>query len=429
MAMQKENTHGAMTRRNFLGVAGAVALSTGGMAPLSSMAASKRVVVVGGGFGGATVAKYLSLWGPDVDVTLVEPNQLHYSCILSNGVVTGDYDMKRIALRYGRLKDHYGVRMIHGSATTVDPVNRTMTVDTGGGNLELAYDKLVLSPGVDFIEPDGSYDANETPHAWKAGAQTLKLKRKLRGMSDGGVFVIRIPRAPYRCPPGPYERACVVSDYLQRHKPRSKVIVLDENPRIMAEARTFGDAFNGRYADILEYHTEVSVSEVHSAAGNLVTSIGDITGDVVNFIPDHKAGGFLHDNGLVDDQAGRWVRINPLNYAALAQPDIHVIGDSQATGQPKSGHMANAQAKVCADAILREFAGEQPNPQPSTASACFSPITRDTAGWLTAVFQYDLASGAMKLVPESFAEADRVTKDNYEEMFAWADNLFADSFY
>lgn len=416
----------SLNRRKFLELAGAATLAVA--SPKAVHAATPRVVVVGGGFGGATVSKYLRLWGGQINLSMVESQPLHYSCILSNGVVTGDYGLDRVTLQYDALENRYGVNRIQGQADVIDPDGKTVTVKTSDSVVELPYDKLIIAPGVDFIRPLGNYRPGKTPHAWKAGRQTLNLKKKLKRMRSGGVFVIRIPKAPYRCPPGPYERACVVADYLKRHNPRAKVIVLDENPKIMAEAVTFGKAFQNLYADILEYHTNVQVAEIESDAGILMTNIGNVVGDVVNFIPDHRAGKILRTNGLIDDPSGRWVRIDPLTYGALSYPDIHIIGDSQATGQPKSGHMANAQAKVCADAILRHFNGETPNQQPATASACFSPVTKDTAGWLTAVFQYDPGSAQMKVVPESLAEAERVSKDNYEEMFAWADNLFADSF-
>jgi len=415
-------------RRAFLKQAG-VATIASVMPNLSKAAVTPpRVVVIGGGFGGATVSKYLRLWGGETSVTMVESQPLHYSCILSNGVVTGDYGLDRVTLNYDALQYRHGVEWVQGKAVRIDPDSHRVTVKTANGRTKLSYDKLVVSPGVDFVTPLGNYKSAKTPHAWKAGSQTINLQRKLRRMRNGGTFVMRIPKAPYRCPPGPYERACVVADFLKRNNPGSKVIVLDENPKIMAEPVTFGNAFDNLYSDILEYHTNVQVAEIDSSAGILSTNLGPIVGDVINFIPDHKAGKLLRKAGLVDDPTGRWAQVDPITYNSISYPDIHIIGDSQATGQPKSGHMANAQAKVCADAILRYFDGEAPNQQPSTASACFSPVTKDTAGWLTAVFQYDAGSGQMKVVPESFAEAEKVSKDNYEEMFAWADNLFADSF-
>lgn len=415
-------------RRVFLKHAGVAALASAIPGFSTAAPSAPRVVVIGGGFGGATVSKYLRLWGGDINVTMVESQPLHYSCILSNGIVTGDYGLDRVTLQYDALKDRHGVEWLQGKALKINPDSQEVTVRTAAGRVKLPYDKLIVSPGVDFISPQGNYKAGKTPHAWKAGKQTINLRNKIKNMRDGGTFVMRIPKAPYRCPPGPYERACVCADFLKQHNPNAKVIVLDENPKIMAEPVTFGNAFETLYSDILEYHTNVQVAEIDSAAGILNTDIGPIVGDVINFIPDHKAGKILHKSGLVDDVTNRWVQVDPITYGSVAHPEIHIIGDSQATGQPKSGHMANAQAKVCADAILRYFSGEQPNQQPSTASACFSPITQDTAGWLTAVFQYDAGTGQMKVVPDSFSEAEEVSKDNYEEMFAWADNLFADSF-
>jgi len=247
-------------------------------------------------------------------------------------------------------------------------------------------------------------------------------------MPAGGLFIMTIPPKPYRCPPGPYERACVVADYLKRTKPGSKVIILDANPGIVAEAETFTKAFTQTHAGVIEYHPNVALLAVDSNQRIAKTNIGDFKADVLNVIAPQKAGGIVTSAGLTTD--GRWAPVNPLNYESTipGMSGIHIIGDSQGTGQPKSGHIANAEAKVCADAILRAFAGEAPDPAPMTNSACYSPITANTASWLTAVYAYNPATKTMDLVPASFGEAASPTKDNYEDMFDWAANLFADTF-
>jgi NADH dehydrogenase FAD-containing subunit len=415
-------------RRDFLKLTGAAAAFSAVPRLVSAALAPPRVVVVGGGFGGATVAKYLRLWGGNVDVTLVDPARSHVACILSNGVVTGEYGLSRITIPYSDLAAKHGVRVMRARALEIDPAGRTVAVQANAVTTTLPYDHLVLAPGVSFLKPRGAYDANLTPHAWQAGAQTTLLRDQLAAMPAGGVFVLRIPPSPYRCPPGPYERACVVADYLKRNKPRAKIVVLDANSAIQAEPVNFGAAFSQLYAGVLEYHTSVSIQSLDSATRTLQTSLGPITGSVVNFIPDHRAGKLVLQAGLATDASRRWAPVDPLSYATPAQPAIHVIGDSQATGQPKSGHMANAQAKVCADAILRSFAGLPPDPQPATNSACYSPVSSTLAAWLTASFQYDPTSRAMARVPESFGEAPRWSSDNLEQMFEWADTLFADSF-
>ena len=415
-------------RRTFLKVVG---LATAGSAApwfLARGAANPRVVVIGGGFGGATVAKYLRHWGGNVDVTLIDRNPVHYSCILSNLVITSAIPVDRIKLGYSNLQSRHGVVFAQGEAVAVDPSARKVTVRAGSDTHEVPYEKLVLSPGVEFIAPGGSYDANLTPHAWVAGPQTLLLKSMLSGMSANQTFLLTIPPAPFRCPPGPYERACAVAEYLQKRKPGAKIIVLDANPGIIAEPINFGNAFRNIYQNVLTYVPNTPVSSVDSAARTVSTPAGTFRGDVVNIIPVHRAGQIVTAAGLVNDPGGRWALVNPLTYASTIHPDIHILGDSQGTGQPKSGHMANAQAKVCADAMIRDFNGQPPDPSPVTSSACYSPITSSKASWLSASFQYDPGSGTMRRVDASFGEAAGPTSDGTQQMFQWADNIFADSF-
>jgi NADPH-dependent 2,4-dienoyl-CoA reductase/sulfur reductase-like enzyme len=412
-------------RRRFLKLAGATAALS--CVPFLSRAAgvAPRVVVIGGGFAGATVAKYLKLWGgQNVHVTLVDQHAAHVSCILSNLVLNDSQNLADITFPLDRLGANHGVEITQARVVDIDPVYRTVLFADGGA---LPYDRLVLAPGIEFDDLPG-LDPERTPHAWRAGPQTLLLKQQLQAMpSKTGSFIMTIPKAPYRCPPGPYERACLVADYLKRRKSGGKVIVLDANAGIMAEPKTFTNAFNVTHAGIIDYRPGVSVSEVAGDGRTLITSAGNLSGDVLNVIPDQKAGQIAFRAGTV--AAGmRWARVNPLSYESMLVPGIHVIGDAQATGQPKSGHMANAQAKICADAILRAFNGEAPDPAPMTNSACFSPITSKTASWLTAVYAYEQASGEMRVVPESFGEAASPNSENYIDMFDWAANLFSDTF-
>lgn len=413
----------SIKRRDFLKLVGGVA-AFAAMPPLVRAATTApRVVIIGGGFGGATAAKYIKFWGGNIDVTLVDGNGGHIACILSNLVLTGAQTLDRITFSYDNLGSR-GVRVIQDFAMEIDPVARNVLL---AGGTRLPYDHLVLSPGIDFV-PIPGWDENLVPHAWRAGPQTTLLQNQLAAMSPGGVFVMTIPKAPYRCPPGPYERACVVADFVKRTKPGSKVIVLDANAGIVAEPHTFDAAFSQTHAGIIEYHTSVAVTSVDSINRIVYTSTGAIQASVLNVLGPQQAGKIVRDAGLAIDPSSRWAPVDPLSYASTVYPDIHVIGDSQATGQPKSGHMANAQAKVCADAIVRSFSGLAPNPSPATASACFSPITATTASWLTAVFQYDPATRSMKVVPASFAEAGSPSVSNYKRMFTWADSLFTDTF-
>ena len=419
----------ALSRRRFLQLLGLSSAAAAAPTLLRAQAQSvvpaataNRVVVVGGGFASATVAKYLRLWGgAAVDVTLVEANPSHVSCILSNLVLNNSMSLSQITFNYAALQQKYGVRIVTGKAVGIE--GKALRLADGQ---RLDYERLVLAPGIAFLPVPG-LKMNKVPHAWQAGPQTTLLQRQLAAMPAGGTFVMTIPPAPYRCPPGPYERACLVADYLKRNKPGSKVIVLDANPKIMAEEHTFSTAFNQTHAGIIEYRPGVTLNQVDSRQRIAKTSQGDVKASVLNVIPTQQAGGIVASAGLIP--AGqRWAPVNPLSYESTLLPGVHIIGDAQGTGQPKSGHIANAEAKVCADAILRAFAGEAPDPAPVTNSACYSPITANTASWLTAVYAYNPNTGLMEVVPDSFGEAPAPTQGNYEKMFDWAAGLFGDTF-
>ena len=384
-----------------------------------------RAVVIGGGMGGATVAKYLRMWGgTGVDVTLVEREPVYTSNIMSNLVLNGQRTVQSLQYGYGNLANKYGIRMMQGNVVAIDPVGRKITLADG---TLLAYDKLVLSPGIDFETVPGLETAEaqaKVPHAWKAGQQTTALRNMIAAMPNNGAFVMSIPAAPYRCPPGPYERACVVADWLRRNKPGARVIVLDANPKIMAEPNAFleGFALHG-----IQYYTNAVIDHVDTGSMSVYTNLGRVDANVINVIPPQRAGAVITDNGLAD-VGGRWTGVNVLTYEANHIAGVHVIGDASATTQPKAGHIANQEAKVCADAMVRAFAGKNPDPSPVTNSSCYSPITADTASWLTAVFGFDAATGTMKVVGGAATEAASRSKDNYEEMLKWFNTLMSDSF-
>ena len=385
-------------------------------------AVSGHVVVVGGGMGGATAARFLKRWGgANLQVTLIDKSLSYTSNILSNLVLTGQKTIAGLQYGYAQLQA-IGVSIIQGEVLAINGAQRILTL--AGGQL-ISYDRLVLSPGIDFDLLPGLTDYNDVVHAWQAGPQTTRLAQQLQAMPAGGVFVMTIPAAPYRCPPGPYERACVVADYVQRQKPGSKVIVLDANPNVMAERHTFETAFAGIFANTVEYHSGVTINSVDPVARTIDTNIGVIAASVLNPIPPHRAGKLIRDNGLAN-VSGRWAGVDMLTYESTAQPFIHVIGDASATTQPKAGHIANAEAKVCADAILHMMAGEPVNGAPVTNSACYSPITATTASWLTAIYHYDPVSKTMK-TPGAM-EAESPSGDSFEMMSNWFTNLMKDTF-
>ena len=406
--------------------------STGGTpASLPATGLSGRVVVVGGGMSGAAVAKFLRLWGgAGVQVTLVEREPRYTSNILSNLVLTNAVAMSSLAFDYARLASAYGIAVIQGEALGADPLARKLTVATGDGPRVLDYDRLVVAPGIDFAYPEG-LDTPEArtlaPHAWQAGPQTTLLRDRIRAMPAGGTFVMTVPPAPYRCPPGPYERACVVADWLKRNKPGSKVIVLDANPAITAERESFTRAFEVTHAGVIAYVPNAPVDSVDTATRTIRTPLGDFRGDVLNVIPTNVGPRLLQDIG-VGNAARGFAGVDVLSYESTAMAGIHVIGDASATTQPKAGHIGNQEGKVCADAILRVLGGGQPDPAPVTNSSCYSPITFETASWLTAVFAYDPATRTMKAVPGAAGEATRASKDHYEDMFVWFRTLMRDTF-
>jgi NADH dehydrogenase FAD-containing subunit len=430
-----------LNRRQFLKLASAMTALAAVPRAVGAATTAPRVVVVGGGFGGATLAKYVRMWGGNVQVTLVDANPNHVSCILSNLVVTGALPMSRITLAFDSLKTNHGVTVMQGLAVAIDAPGNTLTVSTSSGNKVLPYDHLVLSPGIDFVPAAGNWNPSLTPHAWQAGSQTTLLKNQLAAMRSNDTFVMTVPKAPYRCPPGPYERACVVADYLKRKgRTGAKVIVLDANASITAEPEAFGQAFSVTHAGVIEYVPNATVLSVDSSTRSIVTSAKTVNNaKVLNYIPNQRAGAIAATLPL---NSSGFVAVDPLTYGIASYPNIHVIGDSCAVpatdgkAVPKSGHMANSEAKICADAIVRSFTGEAPDEDIATSSACFSPITNKTSSWLSTNFIYgDIfdASGNVKgkgmhRVDVGEAAADMIDGDSYQDMFIWADSMFADSY-
>lgn len=386
-----------------------------------------KVVVVGGGFAGSTVAKYLKLWGgSSVGVTLIESNSNYVSPILSNLVLNQTKSTADLTFNYDKHSATYGINVVHDTLSSIDKTNQQVSLTSG--NL-VEYDRLILAPGIDFEDVSG-LDFNKVPHAWQAGAQTNLLKSLIANMQNGDHFVMTVPKAPYRCPPGPYERACVVADYLKNSKgfENCLVTVLDANPGITVEADTFSQKFSEYGVD---YRSNVVLSSVDSDALSVsfyqnTDTIQTIEADVLNVIPNQKAASLIFDAGL---NQGNWAPVNPLNYESTLAENIFIIGDSQATSQPKAGHMGNSQAKICADGVLRSLNGIQPYAKPKTNSACYSPVSSNQATWLTAVYEYNSATQDMKLVEAgNYPAAGAPSYQNYQDMFRWSENLFSDTF-
>lgn len=415
-------------RRRVLGAAAALAAGTlSGCAALAPRASGGRVVVVGGGYGGATAARYLKLWGgAGVDVTLVERNAAFVSCPLSNLVLGGYRQMADITLGYDGLRAA-GVKLLHDEAVAVDVPARKLRLADGSA---LPYDRLVLSPGVDFMPEaiaglGAALDSGRVLHAWKAGPQTLALRRQIEALPDGGVVAIFVPKAPYRCPPGPYERACVIASYLQMAKPRAKLLLLDANPEITSKKALFEAAFE-RYAGLLEYRPNAELKELTPTLARL--DFEDVRADVLNVIPPQRAGDLARRAGLVTVNE-RWVGVDWLTLQSSVAPDIHVLGDATfaAPAMPKSGHLANQHAKVAAAAILRSLQGQPVNATPVMMNTCYSFVSGDEAMHVASVHQWDAAEKTLK--PVSGAGGVSALASHAEARYAmgWAQNIWADT--
>ena len=385
-----------------------------------------RVIVIGGGMAGATFAKYMRMWGDSVEVTLIERSSVYTSNIMSSMVLTGQRTLASLNYKYDTLRTKYGVKTVFAEVRAIDPVLARVTLASGA---VLTADRIVMAPGIDFDPVAGLTDPNLMPHAWKAGPQTTLLTSQLNAMPAGGTVVLTIPKAPYRCPPGPYERACLLADWLKLKKPGSKIIVLDANPDILVEKDNFMSAFLGLHGSVLEYRNNVTIDHVDGPTRTLYFADGgSLKANVVNLIPSQRAGALVQSSGLANATAGRFAAVNVLDYSSTVAPKVHVLGDSSATTQPKAGHIANQEAKVCADALTRIFAGGVPDQAPVTNSACFSTITMKEASWLHAMFQYDAATATMKGVPDATGASLGWNGQGFSHMNTWFKSLMADSF-
>jgi sulfide dehydrogenase [flavocytochrome c] flavoprotein chain len=411
-----------MRRRDFLQAAGALSLA--GCASVGG-SARPRVLVIGAGFGGATLAKYVRLWDPGIDVTLVERASAFVSCPISNLVLAGNRAMADITRGYDGLRK-YGVQIVNGEAVAIDNAARAVTL--AGGSV-LNYDRAVLSPGVDFLfnEIEGYAGAERILHAWKAGPQTVALRSQLEAMPDGGVYLLSIPTAPYRCPPGPYERACQVAHYFKRAKPRSKVLVLDANPDVTSKAALFKRAWQELYPGIIEYRPNAKVIAVDANAMTVRTDFDSVKGDVLNVVPPQRAADLAVKAGVITHN-NRWCDVDWRTLESKAMKGVHVLGDAtlSATGMPKSGHMANAHAKVCAAALVELMNGREPNPNPVMTNTCYSFVSDREVIHVASVHQYD--AGQNTLIPVKGAGGVSSARSELEGTYgwSWARNIWAD---
>jgi sulfide dehydrogenase [flavocytochrome c] flavoprotein subunit len=421
----------AFNRREFLKLAaagaGAATLSACGGAGLSG-GHKAQVVVVGGGFGGATAAKYLRMWDDNIEVTLIERNQKFVSCPLSNLVIGGSKTIDDLTIGYSTLHSKYGINVLHAEVLGIDPLKQSVTTSAG----VLSYHRLIISPGIDFMYPDGlaglasEAAQGQVPHAWKAGAQTVILRKQLEAMPDGGVYVLSIPKAPYRCPPGPYERVCQVAFYLKANKPKSKIIVLDANPEITSKKGLFTKVWAEMYPGMIEYKPNNAAEEVDVATRTIKTEFEKIKADVLNVVPPQKAGGVANLAGVVNVD-NRWCGVDFVTYESKAQQSIHVIGDAVSAPLPKSGHMANQTAKVCAGAIVALVNGYPVAKTPKFANTCYSFVNAKEAMHVAGVYQYDPEKKTMAAVEGTVGVSATWTDIEGGYAQAWANNIWSDA--
>jgi sulfide dehydrogenase [flavocytochrome c] flavoprotein chain len=423
------------SRRDFIKLVGAAsAVSTLGWPVVGSAAKARgHVVVIGGGFGGATCAKYLRRFDPGVQVTLIERDRNFVTCPFSNAVLGGLYDMKFITHSYDKLRTHYGVRVIHDSAVAIDPAGHKVKL---AGGKSLRYNHLVVSPGIDFqwgaIKGYDEAASRAMPHAWKAGEQTVLLRKQLEAMEDGELMIIVAPNNPFRCPPGPYERACLIAHYLKKTKPKSKILVLDAKEEF-AKQGLFVDGWKKLYPGMIEWvkGTEGGMVERVDAKTNKVYPVfgKPHEGDVVNVIPPQKAGAIAHTAGLVNKEG--WCPVNQRTFESTMHKNVHVIGDAAvASPMPKSGFAASSQAKVCAAAIVTHLRGET-MPEPSYVNTCYSLVGPDYGISVAAVYQMEGdkivgVKGAGGVSPKDASDDFRKQEAKYSE--GWYQSIMSDIF-
>ena len=455
-----------INRRTFIkAFAAASSASAFAFPSIASAKTKARVIVIGGGYGGATAAKYVKMLDDGIDVTLIEPNKIYVSCPLSNEVLSGHRDIKTLEMGYDGLRKR-GVNVLHDLVTNVDRAKKTVT--TKGGK-KLSYDAMVMSPGIEFhytgIEGYNESMINDIPHAWKAGEQTLILKKQLEAMPDGGKFVIVVPKGPFRCPPGPYERAAQAAMYFKHHgKTKSKVIIMDANDS-HSKKGLFNQAWKALYGWEKEgLGTNGMIEWVKGAEGGTVTKLDaktktvssdfvDIKADVLNIIPPHKAGKIAADSGLVGTEGNNmekgWCKVVPMTMASAVDENIYTIGDSCVAGElplygnpnanfdmPKSAHIAMTQAKVAAAAIVAKVNG-LPAPTPYYANTCYSVVGEDYG--FSVAHQYRVVDGTFKYIKEGSGISPITMPDKspvppiYRKLEAeyadgWLRNVLADAF-
>ena len=423
-----------MKRRSFvqasltLGTLGGVV----GCATTGTIPSKAKVVVIGGGYGGATAAKYVRMLSNyQIDVVLVEPNASFISCPISNLVIGGSKTMGDITTPYDSLSGKHGVIQIKDTVSSIDAARKTVTL---AGGATIGYDKLIVSPGIDMMwnSVEGLQAASASGQilqAWKAGPETIALRRQLESMPDGGVYAIAIPAAPYRCPPGPYERASQVASYFKKSKPKSKVLIMDANPDVTSKGPLFRKFWAENYSGMLEYHGGHKAMAVDAKTNTVKFEVqDDVKADVLNVLPNMSAGAIAMKSGLANANA-RWCNVDYLTFESTTAKDVHVIGDSvlSAPLMPKSGHMANSHGKVVAAAVVAQLSGIEVNPQPVLTNTCYSFVNDKLVIHVVTVHQYVAAEKTYKTVAGSGGVSSAPNEQEGVYAWNWAQNIWADT--
>lgn len=428
-----------ISRRSFIQITGATAaVSTLGFSHLLLAKNAGHVVIIGGGIGGATAARYLKRADPAVQVTIIEPNANYFTCFMSNEVISGERSIDSIKFGYKNL-EAMGVKVVQDYAENI-AADKKHVVTKANGNI--AYDRCIVSPGVDFkwemIEGyDAQVAASKIPHAWKAGPQTVMLRKQLEAMKDGGTVIIAPPPNPFRCPPGPYERASQIAHYLKNNKPKSKILILDAKDKfskfglfMQGWKKHYGYGTDNSFIEWVKGAEGGIIEGVNVGANTIINMVGEkFKGDVLNIIPAQKAGKIAFTAGLVNDNG--WCPVNQQTFESTLRKDVYVIGDSSvASPLPKSGYSANSEAKVCAAAVVASLQGKEPG-IPTLVNTCYSLITPDDGISVAMVYNFDgtkiqKVKGSGGLTPMDSSAAMRKREARYAH--SWFNNITHDTF-
>jgi sulfide dehydrogenase [flavocytochrome c] flavoprotein subunit len=395
---------------------------------VSNAKSAGKVVILGAGWGGLSAAKTIKKISPEVEVIIIDSNKEFVSCPMSNWVIGQLKNIDDITFNFDSLKKNYGIKFIHETAINIDPEKNIIITD----KQNITYDKLILSPGVQLdyssIENWNENYIEDFPAAWKAGKETILLANKIKNLKNGGVVAISIPLGPYRCPPGPYERASLIASYLKKNKKNTKLIILDSNQKIVSKGGLFMEAWEDLYSDIIEYRPNSGIVGVDKSSSKLMTDFEDIRCDVANLIPSQKAPNFLKEAGLIN-KGSNWAAVNSYDFSSTIADNIFIIGDATSQSNvgrvPKSGYVANSMGKVCGLAVVAELFGLE-KVSPSLINTCYSLVSNEEGISVSAVYNYNEEDKKIKSIPGASGLSPARSSIIKENAWDWATNIWED---